>query len=155
MDFLRMDTYHIPRTCAECGGVMIYKGVGEYRCEDCNRLDFDDYGKVRLYIEQHKGATALEIEAGTGVSQKTIRQMLRESRLQIAAGSKSFLHCERCGKAIRSGVLCPECEMSQHRMLEEQQRKKKRENLSSVQGYGSDKQDGAHGEKRFRREDIK
>lgn len=155
MDFLRMDTYHIPRICKVCEGVMIYKGVGEYRCEDCNRLDYDDYGKVRLYIEQHKGATALEIEAATGVSQKTIRQMLRESRLEIAAGSKMFLHCERCGKAIRSGILCTECEMSQHRLLEEQQRQKLRENLRDVQGYGSDMQNGAHGEKRFRREDMK
>lgn len=154
MDFLRMDTYHIPRVCTVCEGVMIYKGVGEYRCEDCNRLDYDDYGKVRLYIEQHKGATALEIEAATGVSQKTIRQMLRESRLEIAVGSKMFLHCERCGKAIRSGVLCTDCEMSQHRLVEEQQRQKLRENLKNVQGYGSDKQNGAHGEKRFRREDI-
>lgn len=155
MDFLQMDTYHIPRVCTACGGVMVYKGVGEYRCEDCNKLDYDDYGKVRSYIEQNKGATALEIESVTGVSQKTIRKMLRESRLQIAAGSQMFLHCERCGKAIRSGMLCPECEMNQHRLLEEQQRKKLRESLSGVHGFGAEKQNGAHGEKRFRRDDVK
>lgn len=154
MDFLHLDTYHVPRVCVICGGVMVYKGVGEYRCEDCNTLDFDDYGKVRLYIEQHKGATALEIEAGTGVTQKTIRQMLRESRLEIAAGSNMYLHCERCKAPIRSGRLCTECEMSQHRLLEEQQRMMHREVMRGVQGVGTEQQTGVHGEKRFRRIDM-
>ncbi len=153
MDFLRLDTYHIPRICAKCSGVMVYKGVGEYRCEDCNYLDFDDYGKVRAYIEQHKGATAIEIEQHTGVSQKTIRQLLRESRLEIAAGSRLFIYCERCRKPIRSGILCPECEISQHRMLEEQMRVKHRKSMQDMHGVGKEQQN-AHGERRFRREDT-
>lgn len=153
MDFLRLDTYHVPRVCQSCGGVMIYKGVGEYRCEDCNYLDFDDYGKVRAYIEQHKGATTIEIEQHTGVSQKTIRQLLRESRLEIATGSRLFMHCERCKKPIRSGVLCPECELNQHRMLEEQMRMKRRKGSQDMQGVGREQQN-AHGERRFRREDT-
>lgn len=154
MDFLRLDTYHVPRICTECGGVMVYKGVGEYRCEDCNRLDFDDYGKVRAYIESHKGATAVEIEQCTGVSQRTIRQMLRESRLEIAVGSRMFLYCERCQKPIRSGVLCTECETSQHRILEEQMRMKRRKSMQDMQGVALE-QHKAHGERRFRREDTK
>ena len=46
-----LDMYHIPRVCTECGGVMIFKGVGEYHCEECGAVDYDDYGKVRGYIE--------------------------------------------------------------------------------------------------------
>ena len=41
--------------CKKCGGIMVFKGVGEYHCEDCNAVDYDDYGKVRLYIEEHDG----------------------------------------------------------------------------------------------------
>ena len=38
--------------CQECGGTRIeYKGVGEYKCEDCGLLMYNDYGKVRLYLE--------------------------------------------------------------------------------------------------------
>ncbi len=154
MDFLRMDTYHIPKVCKNCGGVMIYKGIGEYRCEDCKYLDFDDYGKVRSYIEQHRGATAIEIEQHTGVSQKTIRQLLRESRLEIAAGSQLFLHCEKCLKPIRSGVLCAECEMNQHRLLEEQMRMQRRSGRQDMHGVGAEQQ-GSQGERRFRRDDKK
>lgn len=151
MDFLRLDSYHAPRICTDCGGVMVYKGVGEYRCEDCNMLAYDDYGKVRNYIEQHKGATSLEIEAATGVTQKSIRQLLRDSRIEIAANSRMFMHCELCRTPIRSGILCKECEMSQHRIVEAVQRAKRRSGAKHVQGYGLDIT--AHGEKRFVREE--
>lgn len=153
MDFLQLDAYHVPQVCKECGGVMVYKGVGEYRCEDCNSLDFDDYGKVRAYIEENKGATAVEIEAGTGVSQKKIRRMLKESRLEVAAGSRMFMYCESCHKPIRSGTLCAECEIVQHRKLEAQTRLK-RKGASDMHGIGVEQQ-STHGERRFKRDDRK
>lgn len=33
--FGTFDMYHVPRVCKECGGVMVFKGVGEYHCERC------------------------------------------------------------------------------------------------------------------------
>lgn len=140
-----VEQYHIPRTCRECGGVMVFKGVGEYQCENCGFLDYDDYGKVRAYIEEHNGATAMEIEAAIGVSQKTIRRLLRESRIQVAEGSKSFLHCERCGQPIRSGRYCPQCEMTIHRNMEEKQREQLRRD---TKGY-SKAHTGDDGHRRF------
>lgn len=143
-----VDYYHVPHVCKECGGVMVYKGVGEYHCEDCGFVDYDDYGKVRLYIENHKGATAAEIESEIGVSQRTIRQMLRESRIEVAEGSKMFLRCEVCGRNIRSGRYCPECEIKMHRNLEEQQREKLRRD---AKGFGM-QHSGEEGQRRFIRE---
>ncbi len=144
----RLDMFdHIPKVCQKCGGVMVFKGVGEYQCEKCNFLDYDDYGKVRAYIEQHRGATAMEIEAAIGVPQKTIRRLLRESRIQVAEGSKSFLHCEICGQPIRSGRFCPQCEVAVHRNMEEKQREQLRRDKK---GYGSET--GGEGQRRFMRE---
>lgn len=140
--------YHIPRVCKQCGGVMVYKGVGEYQCEDCSFVDYDDYGKVRLYIESHKGATAAEIEAAVGVSQRTIRQMLRESRIEVAEGSKMFLRCELCGANIRSGRYCAECEMKVHRNMEQQQREQLKKDMK---GY-SRQRNGDEGHRRFMRD---
>ncbi|MBE5866505.1 MAG: hypothetical protein E7292_09910 [Lachnospiraceae bacterium] len=148
MDSLSLlDAYHIPRVCTECEGVMIFKGVGEYHCEKCGRVAYDDYGKVRLYLEKNPGANAVAVEAETGVSQKTIRLMLKEARIQVAEGSASFLHCENCRKEIRSGRFCPECEILYHRNLEEQQRK-----LHNLQGYGMDKGNSDSGHRRYMRE---
>lgn len=147
--FLMEDKYHIPRACEKCGGVMIFKGVGEYRCEDCGAVDYDDYGKVRLFIEQHPGATAAQVEMEIGVSQRTVRQLLKDGRLEVASDSVAFLHCEVCGKTIRSGRFCAECETAAHRKLEEQQRERSKKNM---QVFGKS-QTGDEGQKRFTRRD--
>ena len=140
-----LENYHVPRVCKECGGVMIYDGVGEYHCEECNFLDFDDYGKVRGYIEKHRGATAAEIENAVGVSQRVIRKLLRDGRIEIAENSKVYLECENCGKKIRSGMYCPECETQIHRKLEAKQRAMLHKD---AHGFGAGKK-GDEGHKRF------
>lgn len=145
---VELDSYNRPKVCEVCGGVMVFQGVGEYQCEDCKAVAYDDYGKVRCYIEKHKGATAAEIEMGTGVKQRVIRNLLKEGRLEVAADSKVFMHCEICKKEIRTGRYCPECEKNYHRRVEEQQRL---ERSISMQGFGLG-QEEATGEKRFRRE---
>ncbi|MCM1191615.1 MAG: MerR family transcriptional regulator [Butyrivibrio sp.] len=144
------DQYNIPRICKNCGGVLVFKGVGEYCCEDCGAPDYDDYGKVRRYIEEHKGATAAQIESAIGVSQRSIRQMLKEGRLEVTQDSKTFLRCEVCGKSIRSGRYCPECEVSVHRSLEAEQRAQIKKN---IHGTGL-AQKGEEGQKRFRRDNF-
>lgn len=144
----QFNDYNRPLRCKKCGGLMIFKGVGEYKCEDCKALEYDDYGKTRNYIEKHPGATSAEVSEHTGVSQKSIRQMLKESRLEVAPESKMFLKCDICGVSIRSGSLCDKCEASYHRKLEEEERNKRK-----FSGYGSEKEKRDRGEKRFRRED--
>lgn len=143
------EIYNIPRVCKKCGGVMVFKGVGEYRCEDCGELDYDDYGKARMYIEEHRGATAAQIEAAIGVSQRSIRQMLKDGRLEVTKDSRTFLKCEICGKAIRSGQYCPECEVTVHRNLEAEQRAQLNKNIHGA-GMG---QKGEEGQRRFMREE--
>ena len=143
-----LDMYNIPKVCKECGGVMVFKGVGEYHCEDCGAVDYDDYGKVRCYIEQNKGATAAQIEQAIGVSQRTVRRLLKDGRIEITEGSKVFLRCELCGKQIRSGQYCPECEIKVHRNLEEKQRELLHK---AVQGFGLE-QKSEEGQKRFIRD---
>lgn len=141
------DKYNIPRVCEKCGGVMVFKGVGEYQCENCGELAYDDYGKVRTYIEEHKGATAAQIENAIGVSQKTIRLLLREGRLEVTEDSKMFLRCEVCDKSIRSGRFCPECETKMHRSLEAKEREKAHK---IMQGFSMGRRD-EEGQKRFTR----
>lgn len=145
-----IEYYNVPRTCKECGGVMVYKGVGEYHCEDCNSIAYDDYGKVRLYIEAHRGATAAEVEGATGVQQRTIRRLLKEGRIEVTENSKEFLKCEVCGKPIRSGRYCSECETNIHREIEANRREELRKN-KNAQGYGK-REKGESGQKRFVRD---
>lgn len=148
MEALGITNYNRPYICDNCGGLMEFKGCGEYECEDCHTKGYDDYGKVRNYIELHRGANAAEIEARTGVTQKSIRQMLKESKLEIAADSVAFMRCEICGENIRSGRFCPKCEASYHKEKEKKMREK-------LKGFGLENEEERlgrqKGEKRFLR----
>lgn len=145
-EVLDISRLNIPTYCQECGGVMVFKGVGEYKCEDCGNLEYDDYGKVRNYVEQHPGTTSAQASAATGVTQKSIRVMLKEERLEIAANSAAFLKCESCGTKIRSGRFCKKCEVTYHRSIEEQARANRNADFS---GYSTERQKGESGAKRF------
>lgn len=146
---LELQNYNRPVICEKCGGVMIYKGCGEYRCEDCDQVEYDDYGKVRNYIEKHNGATSAEVSDATGVSQKSIREMLKEERIEIAPNSNAFLTCEICGAQIRSGRYCMRCETAYHKEIEEKARAARNINLS---GFGTERSRGEEGAKRFTRD---
>ena len=143
------DKMNMPIYCKKCNGVMLFKGVGEYKCEDCGYLDYDDYGKVRNYVEMHPGATSAEVSTETGVSQKAIRTMLKEERLEIAANSSAFLKCEICGEKIISGRFCKKCEASYHRSIEENARTSKNSNLS---GHSTERPKGEEGAMRFKKD---
>ncbi len=136
-----------PTICRECGGILVYGGIGEYRCEECGRIEYDDYGKVRNYLEDHKGANVSEISLETGVSHKSIREMIKENRFEIIENRGGYLRCERCGVDIKSGRMCPKCEETYHRKVEEEARKERQQGLS---GYENEKTD--KGSKRFKRE---
>ncbi len=136
-----------PTYCSLCEGIMIFRGVGEYKCEDCGALEYDDYGKVRNYIEENPGANVTVISEATGVSRRSINHMLKEERFEIAPESKTFMLCEMCGASIRSGRVCKKCESAYHQAYEEDIRK-----LHIMGGYGKSDMDDTNGSKRFKRE---
>lgn len=149
-EFQDANTYNRPTYCQECGGMMVFKGVGEYQCEKCGLLAYDDYGKARNYLEKHTGATSAQVSEATGVSQRSIREMLKEARLEIAANSNFFLQCEICGASIRMGRFCPKCETAYHRSMEEKARQKN----EKVAGFSAQRPKGEDGLKRFKREGL-
>ena len=100
---------HRPVYCEECGGKMFYQESGIYQCEECGNIALDDFGKIKEYLEEHKGATMKEISAATGVEMKIVGMFLDDGRIQIPKGSKIFISCKRCGCALRSGRYCEDC----------------------------------------------
>ena len=151
MDFngLTKTDYNTPTRCEKCGASPLeYMGIGEYKCEKCGFLMYDDYGKVRNYIEENPGATAIETSAATGVSKEKIRRLLREDKIQVAPGSVSFLRCDACGKEIRSGRFCLECEKNR-RIKDVASAVKNR--VSNISGGFSKTDKSSSGAKRFNR----
>ena len=98
-----------PRTCEKCGGKYKFNSHGSYICEDCGNIVFDDFGKIRTFLDEHGPSPALIISEGTGVSLSKITRFLRQGRIEIPDGSGEYINCENCGEPIRYGRYCPTC----------------------------------------------
>lgn len=139
--------YQRPVLCSKCQGVLVYKGIGEYRCEMCGEFEYDEYGKVRNYLDKHRGANVAQIADNTGVSQKTIRDMIKDNKFEVIDNPGGYIRCEICGVDIKSGRYCSKCEVAYHRKIEDEAREANKKNIT---GYGDSAQ-GEQGSMRFTR----
>lgn len=64
----------IPLQCEYCGEPLPPGEMGIYTCTRCGREHYDEFKKIRNFLEQHGPASALDISRGTGVSVPTIRE---------------------------------------------------------------------------------
>ena len=98
-----------PRQCPKCGGKYVFQGAGRYVCENCGNEVYEDFGKVRAYVDEHGPSPGIVIAEATGVSINKINKFLRQGRMEIPDGSGEYIPCERCGEPIRYGRFCPAC----------------------------------------------
>lgn len=68
--------------CKQCKGAMVYRSAGVYVCRKCGWEHLSQFGKVKLYIDEHGPSTASEIAEATGVNHSLIREFLREGKIQ-------------------------------------------------------------------------
>lgn len=71
---LRMN--RIPLECEFCGGNVELESIGVYICKKCGRENYDDFYKVRRYVETYGPAPAIVISRHTGVSRTSIEFFL-------------------------------------------------------------------------------
>ncbi len=96
------------KNCRRCRKIIMWT-MGPQLCEDCKRLEEEDFEKVRKFVRDYPGATIQEVSNATEVSQVTIHKYLKEGRLEVTADSPIAIQCENCGARIRSGRFCPKC----------------------------------------------
>lgn len=107
-----------PMFCKKCGGKYEYKALGEYECPECGFIELDEYGKIRVFLDEHGPMPAVKISAATKVPIPVIDQYLREGRLEIPDGSPIYITCEKCNTNIRFGRFCPACAASLSKELQ-------------------------------------
>ncbi len=94
-----------PIICEKCSGYYEYNGAGEYVCKQCGNIAYDDYGKVRKFIEENGPAPYHVVKEATGVSGKLVREFLDTPNTE-----KRFnMNCKKCGCKIAVGTLCSSC----------------------------------------------
>lgn len=98
-----------PSKCDHCGGKMIYRGTGEYECPKCKNIMYDDYGKVRHYIDENGASSMLILERETGVSKDVLEYLMADGVLVEPAEASYTKACSRCGYPIESGRYCKAC----------------------------------------------
>ena len=97
------------KKCKKCGGNVLIVNDGEYKCEECGEIYYDDYGKIKKYMENNKGATIQEIVQATGVSRRSIKELLSNCKLEIVQPSNAYIKCNVCGAMLTCGSICNRC----------------------------------------------
>lgn len=98
-----------PIRCEKCNGKLFYVHSGMYRCDRCGYEVYDDFGKVRKYLDENGPTPMPIVSQATGVSMEVLGILLRQGRVEIPDGSNFYISCEKCGCSIRYGHFCPAC----------------------------------------------
>ena len=98
------------RNCRKCGKIFNYIG-GMPICPACKDKEEEDFQRIKKYLYENPGASLTQVSTELDVSVETIKRFLREGRLEIANEEGNLLlECENCGRSIKSGRFCPDCE---------------------------------------------
>lgn len=98
------------RNCRKCGRIYNYIG-GAPICPQCRESEEEDFKRVKNYLYENPGASITQVSTELEISIELIRRFLKDGRLEITNDDGNMiLECENCGKSIKSGRYCPECE---------------------------------------------
>lgn len=95
------------KSCKRCKRLFNYL-TGDIICPACKEEIEKSFQDVKQYIQNHQHATVMEVAKECDVSEKQIRQWVREERLEMSSATAEFV-CENCGTPINSGRYCPKC----------------------------------------------
>ena len=93
--------------CKRCG--KIYKETGGKLCPICIKELDAEFEKVRNFLYDNPNSVIETIVEETGVSEKIIRNWLREGRLILGDDHAALLNCQGCGIPIVTGKMCEKC----------------------------------------------
>lgn len=106
------------RNCRKCGKIYNYIG-GAPICPVCKQEEEEDFKRVKEYLYDNPGANMSQISEALDVTVDKIKRFLKEGRLEIVGDDGNMvLECETCGKSIRTGRFCEECERNLTRDLQ-------------------------------------
>jgi len=98
------------RNCRKCG--RIYKHIGGAPiCPACREDEEKDFQRVKKYLYENPGASLTQVSTDLDIGVEMIRRFLKDGRLEITNDDGNLiLECENCGKSIKTGRYCTDCE---------------------------------------------
>lgn len=76
----------VPKVCPECNGKLDYKGLGHYKCIECDEDVYTNYGKVRKVIDEHGTLNVNEVCNLTGLTKNEIKELVDDGSIVIVGG---------------------------------------------------------------------
>ncbi len=95
------------KNCKRCG--KLHYGTGRL-CAECMKKEEEKFVKVKAYLKEFPNSSMVAVSHETGVSVPEIERFLREGRLEVTNGICEYLKCMKCGRTIKTGKYCAECE---------------------------------------------
>ena len=87
----------------------MYSSLVHDLCPDCQKLDEDDFKKVRDFVKENPKVSVEVVVEATGVDEEKVREYVRQGRLDVASFEGKVIECRKCGKPIESGDYCVLC----------------------------------------------
>ena len=94
--------------CQRCRRVFVR--TAKNICPQCLYEIEQEFLRCHDFLRDHPGSTVMEIHEGTGVSVKQIEEFVKEGRFEFVSGGNLDYGCERCGRRIRKGRFCDQCQ---------------------------------------------
>ena len=94
--------------CPSCGTLMAWKGE-IFKCSTCGHEEYDDFTRVKKYLELNPKATAYAIATALHLPLSQINGYVETGRLEVTPDSKVYFQCQLCGAPIRYGKICTTC----------------------------------------------
>ena len=96
------------RNCKKCR--MLFNYSGDPLCPACAKEMEDKFFEVRKFINENPTATMSIVAEENDIPMQQIKKWVRQERLIFSKDSGISIDCESCGRPIRTGRYCKECQ---------------------------------------------
>lgn len=114
--------------CPKCGRLFVKNQFRDI-CEVCYKEEEKLFEKVYNFLRkrENRTATLAQVVAATEVDETLIIKWIKKGRIQLLQFPNLGYPCDKCGKLIREGRLCSECNQGLQQQLQKLEEEKQRQ----------------------------
>ncbi|MBR1440588.1 MAG: hypothetical protein IJ589_05120 [Lachnospiraceae bacterium] len=87
-----------PTICTKCGAYVMFAGRGKYKCSRCDNIEYDDFGKIYKYLQEHGSCSPKQISDATGVPMMRVIALVQDGSLEPTSNSRNKLQGDTWNK---------------------------------------------------------
>lgn len=114
--------------CPKCGRLFVKNQFRDI-CDVCYKEEEKLFEKVYNFLRkrENRTATLAQVVAATEVDEGLIIKWIKKGRIQLLQFPNLGYPCDKCGKLIREGRLCAECNQGLQQQLQKLEEERQRQ----------------------------